>query len=161
MPRWFAHPALSVMLAAAWLLLQQSLAVSHLIVAAALAIGLPWWLDGFIGVPVRPRRLGLALKLVFIVLWDIVAANVTVARLVLSPWARPQPAWVSVPLDAVHPTAITLLGAIITMTPGTVSCIVDEARRCIVVHALDCDDPAALVAEIKGRYEAPLREILG
>jgi multisubunit Na+/H+ antiporter MnhE subunit len=32
-----------------------------------------------------------------------------------------------------------LLATIITTTPGTVSCIVDEERRLIWVHALDCD----------------------
>jgi len=29
------------------------------------------------------------------------------------------------------------------------------------VHALHCTDPAALVADILARYEAPLLEILG
>ena len=66
-----------------------------------------------------------------------------------------------VPLELTHPTAITLLATIITTTPGTVSCVVDEERREILVHALDCDDPAALAAQIKQRYEAPLREIFG
>jgi len=29
----------------------------------------------------------------------------------------------------------------------------------LLVHTLNTDDPAALVAEIKQRYEAPLRQI--
>jgi multicomponent K+:H+ antiporter subunit E len=68
---------------------------------------------------------------------------------------------VPVPLALTHPTAITLLAAVITTTPGTVSCVVDEERRQILVHALDCDDPAALAAQIRQRYEAPLMEIFG
>ena len=68
-------------------------------------------------------------------------------------------AWVPVPLELTHPTAITLLATVITTTPGTVSCLVDDERHEILVHALDCADPAALAAEIKQRYEAPLREI--
>ncbi|MDP1535369.1 MAG: Na+/H+ antiporter subunit E, partial [Rubrivivax sp.] len=74
---------------------------------------------------------------------------------------NPQPAWVQVPLALRHPTAITLLATIITTTPGTVSCVVDDERHLILVHALDCDDPAALAAQIKQRYEEPLMEILG
>jgi multicomponent K+:H+ antiporter subunit E len=68
---------------------------------------------------------------------------------------------VPITLALTHPTAITLLATIITTTPGTVSCIVDEERRLILVHALDCDDPAAMAREIKQRYEAPLGEIFG
>ena len=62
-------------------------------------------------------------------------------------------------LDLTHPTAITLLATIITTTPGTVSCIVDEERRLILVHALDCSNPVEMAGEIKQRYEVPLREI--
>jgi multicomponent K+:H+ antiporter subunit E len=68
---------------------------------------------------------------------------------------------VPIPLDIRHPTAITLLATIITTTPGTVSCVVDEERRMILVHALDCDDVPGMAVQIKQRYEAPLKEILG
>lgn len=160
-PRWLAHPVLSLLLAAAWLLLQQSLALPQLITAALLGLGLPRLLHGFLGAGARPRRLGLALRFAGIVLWDIVVSNLVVARIVLSPLSNPQPAWVRVPLEIRDPNAIVLLATIITTTPGTVSCVVDDERHEILVHALDCDDPAAMAAQIKQRYEAPLKEILG
>ena len=78
----------------------------------------------------------------------------------LDPRSRPQPAWVKVPLDTQHPLVITLLATIITTTPGTVSCVVDEAGGFILVHALDCDDVDAAARGMKDRYEAPLRAIL-
>jgi multicomponent K+:H+ antiporter subunit E len=53
------------------------------------------------------------------------------------------------------------LGSIITLTPGTVSIDIDRERRILRVHALDVEDTAALVSEIKTRYEAPLKEIFG
>ena len=160
-PRWFAHPVLSAMLAAAWLLLQQSAAPAQLITASVLGLVIPRLLHGFLGEPTRPRAWGAALRLTALVLWDIVVANITVARIVLAPGARPQPAWVKVSLAVQHPTAISLFASIITMTPGTVSCVVDEQRRHILVHALDCSDPAAAAADMKARYEAPLQEIFG
>lgn len=160
-PGWFSHPVISVLMAASWLLLQQSVAVPQLITAAVLALVLPRLLHGFLGPPSRPQAFVTSVRLVLLVVWDIVVANLTVARIVLSPWSRPQPAWVPVALDAQSPTAITLLAAIITMTPGTVSCVVDDQQHVILVHALDCADPAALAADIKARYEAPLKEIFG
>ena len=65
------------------------------------------------------------------------------------------------PLDVEHPYAIALFASIITMTPGTVSAEVSASRREILVHVLDLDDPDALVAGMKSRYEAPLAEIFG
>lgn len=158
-PGWLAHPLTSLLIGAAWLLLQQSLSVANLITATVLALGLPRLLHGFLAPGLRLRSALAALRFVGIVLWDIVVSNLTVARLVLDPRARPQPAWVPVPYALTHPTAITLLAAVITTTPGTVSCTIDEARRVILVHALDCSDPAAMAAQIRERYEAPLAEM--
>jgi len=158
-PGWLPHPALSVVLALVWLLLQQSLAPAHLLSALVLALVVPWLVHGFIGDSVRPRAPGAMLHLGLVVLWDIIVSNVTVAKIVLDPRSNPQPAWVDVPLDAEHPTAVTLLASIITMTPGTLSCVIDEQRRLILVHALDCSDAAEMAQQIKDRYERPLRRI--
>ena len=159
MKGWLPHPALSLVLAAAWLLLQQSLAPAQLLTALVLALLLPRLLHGFIGDAVHPRSLPTMLRLAGVVLWDIVVSNLTVARIALNPLSDPRPAWVPVALETRHPSAVALLATIITMTPGTVSCIVDEKEHLILVHALDCSDPAGLAAQIKQRYEQPLRRI--
>jgi multicomponent K+:H+ antiporter subunit E len=158
---WFAHPALSVLLAVEWLLLRQSVVPSDVITAVVLGLVVPRVTHRFLGPATRPRALATALRFTFVVLWDIVVSNLNVARIVLSPISDPHPAWVRVPLETHHPTAISLLATIITMTPGTVSCIVDEQARQIVVHALDCDNASAMAAQIKLRYERPLMEIFG
>lgn len=160
-PGWLDHPVLSLLIGAAWLLLQQSVLVPQLIVAAILALLLPRLLHGFLGHGMRLRRPLVALRFFFVVLWDIVVANVVVAWIVVSPTSRPSPAWVPVPLDIRDPVAISLLATIITTTPGTVSCVVDDVDHVIHVHALDCSDVPALAAQIKSRYERPLAEILG
>jgi multicomponent K+:H+ antiporter subunit E len=60
-----------------------------------------------------------------------------------------------------HPDAVALFASIIAITPGTVVADVDDARTRILVHVLDLEDPEQLVAEIKHRYERPLKEIFG
>jgi multicomponent K+:H+ antiporter subunit E len=159
--RLFPHPWLSVALFAGWMLLASSLAPLDLGGAAILAIGIPLLTDRMLAGHVALARPGAAARLALVVLWDIVAANVAVARLVLGPTARLRPAFVEVPLDTQHPQAVALLASIVTMTPGTVSADVDEARTRLLVHVLDTDDPARVVADIKTRYERPLREIFG
>ena len=159
--RWLAHPTLSVLIAGSWLLLQGSLGPADLLWAVLMGVGLPWLVQDFLG-PGQPlRAAGVAFKLVFVVLWDIVVANLAVARIVLHPGITPRPAWVRVPYTLTDARGIVLLATIITTTPGTVSCLVDEDRREILVHALDADDPGAVAAEILHRYERPLKEIFG
>ncbi len=156
---WLPHPVLSVLLASTWLVLQPSLALPQLIIAAVLGLGLPRLVHALLPPSQRLHAPRTALRLVAVVLHDIVVSNWVVARLVLSPWRQPRPAWVELPLTLHSERAISLLATIITTTPGTVACAVDEARRVVVVHALDCTDPAALVAEMNQRYQDPLKEI--
>ena len=52
-PGWLPHPALSLVLGLAWLLLQQSLAPAQLLWAVVLALALPRLVHGFIGDSVR------------------------------------------------------------------------------------------------------------
>jgi multicomponent K+:H+ antiporter subunit E len=156
---WLPHPALSLVLGGAWLLLQQSLAPAQVLWAIVLALAVPRLVHGFIGDSVRLHAPATVLRLTGVVLWDIAVSNLAVARLALDPRAAPKPAWVDFPLTATHPTAVTLLASIITITPGTVSCVVDEVRHTILIHALDCDDADALVSQVRQRYERPLRRI--
>ncbi len=155
---WFDHPVLSLLLAASWLALSRSLEPVHLLSAALLGLIVPRLLRGLLHVG-SPIRWGSAIRLTFVVLWDIVVSNITVARLVLGPMSRPQPAWLRVPLASEHHRVNALFASIITMTPGTVSAVIDEAAGCIWVHALNCDDAAGMVADMKARYEAPLMAV--
>jgi multicomponent K+:H+ antiporter subunit E len=96
-----------------------------------------------------------------VVLYDIVAANIEVARLVLGPIGRLRPAFVEVPLAVSNPHVATILGSIVSLTPGTVSVDVDLSAQILHIHALDVADPARLARAIKDRYERPLQEIFG
>jgi multicomponent K+:H+ antiporter subunit E len=157
---WLSHPWLSGLLAVTWLLLQHSLEPVHLLSAALIGLILPRLLQHFLP-QAAPIHVKPALRLLRFVMWDILVSNITVARLVLGSNSQLRPAWVPVPLDLTHPTAISLFATIITTTPGTVSCTVDEERRVILVHALDCSDPVQMATDMKDRYEVLLMAIFG
>lgn len=154
----FPHPVLSLQLGVTWLMLSHSLALVHLLSALALAWGVPRLLAPFLGDASR-LHWPTVVRLLLVVLWDIVVSNITVARLTLGSMQRPRPAWLRVPLATDHPRVNALFASIITTTPGTVSMTIDEERREILVHAINCDDPQAMVADMKARYEAPLMRI--
>jgi multicomponent K+:H+ antiporter subunit E len=156
---WLAHPWLSLLIFGVWLLLQQSLHPAHLVSGALLALLLPRLVHRFLGEGRSPKKPLVMLRLLGLVLWDIVLSNIAVARIVLSPKAQPQPAWVRVPLALKDPAAINLFASIITTTPGTVSCVVDPVRGVIWVHALDCSNADEMAAQMKQRYEQPLLQM--
>jgi multicomponent K+:H+ antiporter subunit E len=157
--RLLPAPVLSLVLWASWLMLNESASVGHVLLGAALAIAIPWFTERFRPDRPRLRGPGTVVRLAAVVLFDIVKSNVVVARQVLGPESRLRPAFVWVPLDIRDPHGIVALAGIITLTPGTLSSELSDDRRHLLVHAFNVDDPEALVAEIKQRYEAPLREI--
>ncbi|MDN3988721.1 Na+/H+ antiporter subunit E [Zwartia vadi] len=161
MKAWLPYPVLSLLLVAVWLLLAAELSVAHIVLALFLAWGIPLLCRPFLAGLPHVRQPLAALRLVMVVTYDIVVANVAVARLVLGPPERLRPAFVEVPLTLTQPMSISLLASIITMTPGTVSSDLSKDNKVLIVHALDCSDTDALVSDIKQRYEKPLLEIFG
>jgi multicomponent K+:H+ antiporter subunit E len=159
--RLLPHPWLSAALFVASLMLWGGFGPLQLAGSVLLAVAIPLVLIPLDAPQVALARPAVAVRLSLVVLWDIVVANVAVARLILGPIGRLRPAFVQVPLDTPHPHVATLLAMIVTMTPGTVSSDIDEARTRVLVHVLDTRDAAGLVAAIKTRYERPLKEIFG
>ncbi len=152
-------PVMSLAIIALWSVLAPSLSAGTVLLGALLGLVIPWLTKDFW--PDRPRiaRPLLAMTLGIRVFSDIIVANVQVARLVLGPTSRLRPAFVKVPLDIDHPFVATLLGSIVSLTPGTVSIEIDRQARELLVHALDVESEAVTIAAIKARYELPLKEI--
>lgn len=159
MTRWLPHPVSSAFVLLVWLGLHTGPGPIHVVAGLVLAVVVPRLLDPLLDDRVTLRRPWTALRLAGIVIWDIIVANIAVARRVLGPLGRLRPGFIEVPYELTHDDAIALLGSIIAITPGTVVVDIDQQRKLILVHVLDLDDPAALVAEIKHRYERPLKEI--
>lgn len=157
--RLLPQPILSLVILSLWLGLAGSVSIGQVLLGTVLGIVLPRLTQSFWPDPPRLVRPVTAVRLVATVLFDIVVANWQVAKRVLGPLDRLHPCFVEVPLDLEDDFIATILGGIVTMTPGTVSVDIDQERRLLLVHALDAEDPEGLVRTIKARYEAPLKEV--
>ena len=159
MSRLLPSPPLSVAVFVLWLLLVGDFSLGQLALAALMALLLPL-LAGLLQ-PERARfgRTRTILVLSRRVLWDMLLSNIEVARRILGPERALTPGFIWVPLDLQNIHGITALASIITLTPGTLSAELTEDRRHLLVHAFNLKDAGATVAEIKARYEAPLKEI--
>ncbi len=159
MNRWLPHPILTPVLMVVWLLLNNSIAPGHIFLGLLLGLAIPRFTLAYWPEPVAMRRPLVLLRLTAVFLYDVVVANLAVARLILAGPRHLRPAFVEVPLDLTNPLAISVLANIICLTPGTVSADLSPDQRALLVHTLDAEHPETLAGDIKARYEAPLREV--
>ena len=160
MSRLFPHPLLSVILLIIWLLLANELSAGQILLGAVLGWVVPLYTARFWPEQVKVSRPLLLLRFTLVVLYDILVANVIVARWILGRQEVLQPAFIVMPLALRNEVAISLLANTISLTPGTVSAFLSADRRCLVVHTLHTTAPNELMATIRERYEKPLKEIL-
>jgi multicomponent K+:H+ antiporter subunit E len=160
--RLLPSPLLSLVLFVTWLMLNESASAGHMLLGAMLALVVPPLTDRLRPDRPRLRRWGDIAALAAVVLVDIVKSNLVVARLILGPQERIRPRFVWLTLALRDPHGVVALAGIITMTPGTLSADLSDDRRHLLIHALDVADDAAeaaLIADIRARYEAPLMRI--
>ena len=142
-----------------WMLMSQSVDVANFLMALVLAIVMPLIAARLEREFARMGQLRHIPGIVVHLLCDILRANLTVARQVLGPRDRLQSQFIWVPLDLTNIHGISALASIITLTPGTVTSELSPDRRHLLIHCLSTEDPEAIIAEIKHRYEAPLRKL--
>jgi multicomponent K+:H+ antiporter subunit E len=158
--RWIPSPPLSIALFIVWLLLNQSLHLATMLLAAVLAIIVPLITKGLRPAPVRMRRPGVALRLSVRVLYDLLHSACSVARALLTrPSSDIAGAFVHIPLDVRDPNALAALAMICCLTPGTAWGEVSFDRTTLLIHVFDLKDEQAFIDLIKHRYERPLMEI--
>jgi multicomponent K+:H+ antiporter subunit E len=158
--RLLPAPWLSLGIFGGWLLLNDTLAVAHLLLAALLALVIPR-----LGAPLRPapgrlRRLPVLVRLVLRVGWGVGVSAVEVMWGVLNARRRPpRSCFVVVPLALRDDHALAALAMIAAVVPGTVWAELATDRSALLMHVFDLDDEAAFIADFRASYEQPLLEI--
>lgn len=152
---------LTLLLLALWLLLNETLALDHVLLGIALALAS---VLAYVRLQApgrkRLRRVGAMLQLGGSVFVDVVRSNIAVARIVLMPGNRKSTSgFLDIPLELHDPAGLAVLACIITATPGTVWVRYDSMPRILTLHILDLIDENAWRKIIKGRYERRLLEI--
>lgn len=153
------HPILTGVLWVIWLLLNNTLAPVHILLGLILAVIIPLMTTVFWPNKIQLSHPGVLFKFFWVVIWDILVANLTVAKLILGPNQHLKPGFILIPLDIQHPLGISILANTISLTPGTVSCDVTANRQHLKVHALHLENSDETIQQIKQRYEAPLIKV--
>lgn len=135
-----AHPGLSAVLLVTWLALNNSIAPEQIALGVVLALGIPKLIAPLLPAGSLLHRPTVMVRLLARVFRDIIVANIEVARRILGPESAIRPQFIWVPLDTDDSRAITVLAAIITLTPGTLSADLSDDRRHLLVHVFDMGD---------------------
>lgn len=109
-------------------------------------------------------KIGKVVGFVGFYLWELLIANVRMARDVLSPRLQVRPAIIALPLD-MHTDSdseIALLANLISLTPGTLTIDISNDRRTLYIHAVNVPggDVEAFCLNLKQQMERRVLEVL-
>lgn len=113
----------------------------------------------FLGLETYVLRVRLGARFVGWFLVEIVKASLDVARVVLAARVRPEPAILSLTLSRRDDRLATLLGGLLTLTPGTLALDYDPVRGVMFVHVLDARSADVVEAGIRAIETRLLRWI--
>lgn len=157
--RWLPYPMLSMLLLAVWLLLNQSVAPSTILLGALLGIALAKVSVLLRRPKVRVHNYHLFGLLFVRVMLDIFRSNLAVAKIILRRDPRMHSGFVAIPLALTDRHGLAVLACIITSTPGTIWVSYDSTANILLIHVLDLVDEQGWIDTIKQRYERLLLEI--
>ncbi|MBQ3198779.1 MAG: Na+/H+ antiporter subunit E [Firmicutes bacterium] len=98
-------------------------------------------------------------QLVFIFMYELLVANLTVLVKVFSPRLNIKPGIIKVPIEVEGPFWITTLANMITLTPGTLTVEVSPDNKFFYVHCLNIDNEESIVSDIKDTFEKKIQEV--
>lgn len=150
----------NLLLALAWVGLNGRFALDTLMVGTVLGrIVLVVLAKGGVLPRGEVNRLHRAFSLLGYLLWQIVLANIRLARDVVSVEHSMRPGVIEVPLSVKSDGEILLLAALINITPGSVALDVSEDRRALYVHVMHITTPDEARQEIKDGFERRILEL--
>jgi multicomponent Na+:H+ antiporter subunit E len=153
----------NLLLALAWAALQGELSLSTLLtgVVVGYLILLALVRGGVLHTSPYIGRVHRVVGLAAYFLWELVRANLRLARDVVTPRLQMKPGIVAVPLDVTRDSEILLLSMLINTTPGSVALDVSPDRKVLYVHVMYMTTAEAARAEIKQGFERRVLGILG
>ena len=158
MKRYFVY---SFLLAVLWSFVKGEISLANIIVGMLLAAVIiktfkPMYHLGF----GKPFQIGSAFKrfpkqVIFLLnlIYEIILANISVAKIILSPKMDIKPGIIEVPIRTKTHAGITGIANSITLTPGTVTIDISDDEKILYVHAIDASDPDGIRASIKSDLE--------
>lgn len=105
------------------------------------------------------RKLLVIGEFIIFFLYELVLANLRLAKDSLRPTRELRPGIIAVPLELQTAWQIIVLSNLITLTPGTLSLDVSPDGKTLYVHAMDASDIESVRSGIKTGLERRVKEL--
>jgi multisubunit Na+/H+ antiporter MnhE subunit len=159
-----AHLVRAASLAAVYLLVLTSVDPADVVTAAALGLGVAWFVRPRVRTRPRDARIGAAAR----VGAGLRVARATVAEMAVGSWrtalfclgARAKPGLVEIPRSGRSRLEVALWGTLTGEAPDEVVVDVDEERDVLIVHLVNAEDPER-VRERHERARSAQRRVVG
>ncbi|OEF96323.1 Na+/H+ antiporter subunit E [Desulfuribacillus alkaliarsenatis] len=150
---------LNIVLAVIWMLLVQSYTFVDFVIGYFIGVLLLWFLQRFLSAKFYFHRVIAMLKLFLLFCRELTLSNIDIARTVLIPRLDICPGIVAFPTRLRCDWQITLLAALISLTPGTLSMAFSDDGRTIYIHSIHVPDKDEKIREIKETFEKAIMEV--
>lgn len=150
---------INVLIAIMWMFMQSSYTVGSFIFGYMIGLFVLFILRRFLVFNFYLRRLWAIVKLILLFIVELIKANLDVVRVVLRPKMIHKPGIVAVQTNLNSNVEITLLAALISLTPGTVSMEFSDDSKTIYIHALDVPNKDEFIEDIHSSFERAIMEV--
>lgn len=144
-----------------WMFLQNSFTPASFVFGFLIGILILFILRRFLkfDFPIRKLNLWAIFKLFILFCVELAKANIDMVKVVLKPKLDHQPGIVAVRTRLETRFEISLLAALISLTPGTVSMDFSEDNKTIYIHSIHVPDKDEMIADIRNGFEKAIMEV--
>lgn len=104
-------------------------------------------------------RIWAVISLFFLFLKELVLSSIAVFKLVIQPKLAIRPAVFELETELKRDWEVTLLAALITLTPGTLVIGISDDQKRLYIHAIDFEGIEDAVSSIKNTFEHAIMEV--
>lgn len=149
----------NLFIAIIWMLLAGSFTFGSLFFGYLIGLFILFVLRRFLEFDFYIVRVWAIIKLISLFFVELVKANIDVLKIVISPQLTNKPGIVAVRTRLDTKLEITLLAALISLTPGTTSMDFSPDGKTIYVHSLHVPDKEEMIEQIRNTFERAIMEV--
>ncbi|MHA6252849.1 Na+/H+ antiporter subunit E [Oceanobacillus sp. CAU 1775] len=150
---------INLLIAILWMFLNSSFTVGSFIFGYLIGIFLLFVLRYFFEFDFYMRRVWAFIKLCILFAVELTKANVDMVRVVMRPKLNHKPGIIAVETRLKTELEISLLAALISLTPGTIAMDFSDDNKTLYIHAIDVDDEEEFRDDIQNSFERAILEV--
>ncbi|WP_203341024.1 Na+/H+ antiporter subunit E [Planococcus beijingensis] len=150
---------LNFFLAFVWMFMTVSFSPAGFAIGFLVGLGIIILMRRFFSYRLYTSRVWAVIFLVLLFLKELLMSSIQVLRIVLKPNMNLKPAIFELETELKEDWEITLLSALITLTPGTLVVGISNDQKRLFIHALDFEDIDDAVNSIKDTFERAILEV--